>query len=804
MLETAGGRVFEQSLQALAPFGRLVAYGNSTREKVRTSNAALLKTSRAIVGFWLYHCLERREMTEGPLADLFARAARGEVAPQIGATYPMSDVRRAHEDIAGRRTTGKLLLDPSRVVSVVRMTTFEELGLSQPVLDALEHLGYKQPTPIQEETIPLLLQGRDVIGQAQTGTGKTAAFGLPMLEYVDPSDNEIQALVLTPTRELCIQVTQALRAYGEQRGINVVAIFGGAPIREQAARLKDNAQVVVGTVGRVMDMIGRHHLFLDQARYVVLDEADEMLDLGFLEDVEKILGRCPSGRQTALFSATMPPEIKKLAEKRMYEPETIKVKAATLTIDTVAQSYIEVSDKEKQDKLAEVVKAENPKQAIIFVRTKIGVDRLARRLGRQRHAREDAARRHVPGRPRRRDDRLQGRPRAPAGGHRRGRPRAGHRRRVAHHQLRRAQLPRRLRAPHRPHGPRRREGPRDHVHHPQAAQRPGRHRGHASTKIPEWGSAEDGKTGLKPEAETEAQERPDGRGARGRGRRPRSRAPSRPRRSPRSAAPAAAAPPATAAIPARTTPRSASRAGAGTPSRAARTPTARRPRSSWAPAASRASEPADVVGAIVDHSHLDGEDVRNVRVLERFSFLEVPADARRGSGGQGQWKRGPGRDAPVGGSQAMSQATLHTNHGAVEVTFFDDDAPKTVENFRKLAGDGFYDGLTFHRVIKDFMIQGGCPEGTGTGGPGYKFEDEFNDHKIVRGALAMANAGPEHQRQPVLHRHHGEAAPWLDGKHTVFGEVSSGMDAVDAIEGVETGPGDMPTEPVVIEKVELS
>ncbi|MEJ7715537.1 MAG: DEAD/DEAH box helicase [Thermoleophilaceae bacterium] len=261
------------------------------------------------------------------------------------------------------------------------MTTFSELGLSQPLLDALEHLGYKQPTPIQEETIPLLLQGRDVIGQAQTGTGKTAAFGLPMLEYVDPSDREVQALVLTPTRELCIQVTQALRAYGEQRGIEVVAIFGGAPIREQAARLKNNAQVVVGTVGRVMDMIGRHHLFLDSARYVVLDEADEMLDLGFLEDVEKILGRCPSGRQTALFSATMPPEIRALAEKRMYEPETVKVKAATLTIDTVTQSFIEVSDKEKQDKLAEVVKAENPKQAIIFVRTKIGVDRLARRLG---------------------------------------------------------------------------------------------------------------------------------------------------------------------------------------------------------------------------------------------------------------------------------------------------------------------------------------------------------------------------------------------------------------------------------------
>src|SRR5918999_1823781 len=261
------------------------------------------------------------------------------------------------------------------------MTTFAELGLSAPLLEALQHLGYQVPTPIQEETIPLLLEGRDVIGQAQTGTGKTAAFGLPMLEYIGPQDPEVQALVLTPTRELCIQVTQALRAYGQNRGVEVVAVFGGAPIRDQATRLKQQAQVVVGTVGRVMDMIGRHYLFLDSARYVVLDEADEMLDLGFLEDVETILGRCPSGRQTALFSATMPPEIRRLAETRMYDPVTVRVKAATLTIDTVKQFHIEVSDRDKPDKLAEVLQAERPEQAIIFARTKIGVDRLARRLG---------------------------------------------------------------------------------------------------------------------------------------------------------------------------------------------------------------------------------------------------------------------------------------------------------------------------------------------------------------------------------------------------------------------------------------
>ena len=260
------------------------------------------------------------------------------------------------------------------------MTTFRDLGLSEPTLEALAHLGYERPTPIQEQTIPLLLQGRDVIGQAQTGTGKTAAFGLPMVEYADPTDPDVQALVLTPTRELCIQVTQALRAYGQKSGMQVVAVFGGAPIRDQATRLKD-AQVVVGTVGRVMDMIGRHHLFLDQARYVVLDEADEMLDLGFLEDVEEILKRCPMGRQTALFSATVPFEIRRLADTFMHDPEEIQVRAATLTIDTVDHFYVEVPDREKPDALVEVLKKERPEQAIVFVRTKIGVDRLARRLG---------------------------------------------------------------------------------------------------------------------------------------------------------------------------------------------------------------------------------------------------------------------------------------------------------------------------------------------------------------------------------------------------------------------------------------
>jgi cyclophilin family peptidyl-prolyl cis-trans isomerase len=150
----------------------------------------------------------------------------------------------------------------------------------------------------------------------------------------------------------------------------------------------------------------------------------------------------------------------------------------------------------------------------------------------------------------------------------------------------------------------------------------------------------------------------------------------------------------------------------------------------------------------------------------------------------------------------MSTATMHTNHGPIELELYDSEAPKTVDNFVKLSRDGYYDGLIFHRVIPDFMIQGGCPEGTGTGGPGYTFEDEFNDNKIVRGALAMANAGPDTNGSQFFIVT-TEAAPWLDGKHTVFGRVETGMDAVDSIEKVETGARDMPVEPVVVEKVEL-
>jgi ATP-dependent RNA helicase DeaD len=452
------------------------------------------------------------------------------------------------------------------------MPSFAELGLSKPLLDALDHLGYESPTPIQEQAIPELLAGHDVIGQAQTGTGKTAAFGLPLLQYVEPDLDEVQALVLTPTRELCIQVTQALRAYGERRGIQVVAVFGGAPIRNQVAQLKQGGQVVVGTVGRVMDLMNRHELVLSDVRYVVLDEADEMLDLGFLEDVETILSRCPSGRQTALFSATMPPEIKRLAEKRMFDPITIKVRAAQLTIDTVDQFYLEVGDREKPDALARVLTAEQPDQAIIFARTKIGVDRLSQSLN-GRGIRVKALH----------GDMSQGSRDGVMIAFKGGRERLLVATDVAARGLDISGVTHVINydIPN---------SPDVYVHRIGRTGRVGRSgraitlitprqrreleaiERHAKTTIGEW--SEDGRRRVTVEPVEEVEERET--------RRPRHTKPRRPVDGP----------------------------GVKLIVSAGR---------------SQGLEPADVIGAIVDNSHLEGEDIRNVRVLERFSFVEVPA-----------------------------------------------------------------------------------------------------------------------------------------------------------------------------------
>ena len=256
------------------------------------------------------------------------------------------------------------------------VTAFRDLGLSEEVLRALDELGYTDPTPIQEQAIPELLAGRDVIGQAQTGTGKTAAFGLPLLQYLDPESQETQALVMTPTRELCIQVTQALRAYAEHVPVEVIAVFGGQAVKTQQSRLHHGAQVVVATVGRTIDLITRGSLVLTSARYVVLDEADEMLDLGFIDEVERILRMCPSGRQTSLFSATIPPPIERLADRYMYEPVMLRVTPKQLTVDAIEQAYVEAPARGKVDRLMEVLRAEDPEQAIIFCRTKVGTAKL--------------------------------------------------------------------------------------------------------------------------------------------------------------------------------------------------------------------------------------------------------------------------------------------------------------------------------------------------------------------------------------------------------------------------------------------
>src|SRR5919201_743213 len=256
------------------------------------------------------------------------------------------------------------------------MATFAELGLPDFLMRALDELGYEEPTPIQEQAIPELRAGQDVIGQAQTGTGKTAAFGLPLLTYLDPASDETQAIVLTPTRELCIQVTQALRSYAEHMDVEVLAVFGGQAVATQASRLRDGAQGVVATVGRMLDLLTRGALVLSSARYVVLDEADEMLDLGFIDEVERILRISPSGRQTSLFSATIPPPIERLADRYMYDPVTIRVTPRQITVDAIEQAYVEVPARSNVDRLVEVLRAEDPEQAIIFCRTKVGTARL--------------------------------------------------------------------------------------------------------------------------------------------------------------------------------------------------------------------------------------------------------------------------------------------------------------------------------------------------------------------------------------------------------------------------------------------
>ena len=258
---------------------------------------------------------------------------------------------------------------------------FSSLGLSQPVLKAIQQLGYEQPTPIQAQCIPLLLNKKNLLGTAQTGTGKTAAFALPLLSSIDEKQKTPQILVLTPTRELAIQVAEAFQSYAKHlKGFHVLPLYGGADIRSQLKALKRGAQIIVGTPGRTLDHLKRKSLNLGQINALVLDEADEMLRMGFIDDVESILSQTPDDCQRALFSATMPAPIKRVASKYLGDAEQISIESKTKTVERIKQQYVTVKGHQKMDALTRVLEVEPFDAMIIFVRTKSSTVDIAERL----------------------------------------------------------------------------------------------------------------------------------------------------------------------------------------------------------------------------------------------------------------------------------------------------------------------------------------------------------------------------------------------------------------------------------------
>jgi ATP-dependent RNA helicase DeaD len=262
-----------------------------------------------------------------------------------------------------------------------QLPTFADLNLPAPILKALKDVGYETPSPIQAATIPLLMEGRDILGQAQTGTGKTAAFALPVLSRIDVKNPAVQALVLAPTRELAIQVAEAFQSYAAHlKNFHVLPIYGGQAYGPQLSALRRGAQVVVGTPGRVIDHLDKGTLDLSQLSTLVLDEADEMLRMGFIDDVERILQETPESRQTALFSATMPPQIKRIANTYLNEPKEVTVAAKTTTAVNITQRYWLVAGLQKLEALTRILEAEPFDGMIIFARTKLGTEELASKL----------------------------------------------------------------------------------------------------------------------------------------------------------------------------------------------------------------------------------------------------------------------------------------------------------------------------------------------------------------------------------------------------------------------------------------
>lgn len=260
------------------------------------------------------------------------------------------------------------------------MADFAQFGISKAILDALADMGFEEPSPIQAACIPLVLDGRDVIGQAQTGTGKTAAFGIPIVERVTPAPR-VQAIVLAPTRELAIQVAEEIGKIAKyKRGVRALPIYGGQSIEHQIRAMRKGVQIVIGTPGRVLDHLRRRTLRLDDVRFFVLDEADEMLDMGFIDDIEAILRLVPKDRQTLLFSATMPPEIRRLAFQYMNRPEVVAISRGSVAAPTVTQVYYRALESQKLDVLCRILDAEDVERGILFCRTKKGAAELAQAL----------------------------------------------------------------------------------------------------------------------------------------------------------------------------------------------------------------------------------------------------------------------------------------------------------------------------------------------------------------------------------------------------------------------------------------
>lgn len=260
------------------------------------------------------------------------------------------------------------------------MTNFSELNISASTLKSVKRMGFEEATPIQEGTIKFGMEGRDIIGQAQTGTGKTAAFGIPLIEKIDPKNTNIQGLIIAPTRELAIQVSEEIYRIGQDKRVKILSVYGGQEIGRQIRALKNNPHVIVGTPGRILDHINRRTLKLENVQTLILDEADEMLNMGFIEDINTIMESCPAERQTLLFSATMPKPIQKIAEKFMKNPEIVKIQSKEMTVENIEQFYVKSHEREKFDILSRVINVHQPELAIIFGRTKRRVDELAHAL----------------------------------------------------------------------------------------------------------------------------------------------------------------------------------------------------------------------------------------------------------------------------------------------------------------------------------------------------------------------------------------------------------------------------------------